>query len=88
MKKLSFSLKDLRLRLGWSQSAMAQHLNCDLWTFRDWESSNKCPKDILNNKLIQLSSAVERNSRRTVNSSIAETTLNDMNLSQINLTAA
>ena len=85
MKKLNFSLRDLRRRLGWSRTQMANRLGCDVKSVDLWETKNQCPLDIFNREIYPLFSAVDENTDRLAIGPKAESVLEELSLSQIDL---
>ncbi len=82
---ISFNLKELRLRMGWSRFELSRRLACSINDLVNWEARNVCPANLYNEKLAPWDDIANQNSIRVWASPQAEQALLDGNLNQITL---
>ncbi len=77
------SIRDLRLRMGWSQADFARRLNCEAKTVDQWERGLQNPISFVLSELELLARDAEINSTEIICQSIAEGLLTTQAIDQI-----
>ena len=76
-------LRRLRYRLGWSQAEMARNLQVEFVELASFESGEALIPVALKSSLNRISQTADANAECTQRRAIAETLMNERNLSQI-----
>ena len=76
-------IKELRLRLGMTQSSLAQRLSCSVDQIKSWELSESHPDPEYLMHLQGLHNIVEMNAASTVQRAVADSIMQENDLEQI-----
>lgn len=76
-------VRELRLRMGWSQSDLARHLQVELDSLNDLENKSSTVVDSIKSKLTLYWRQAESLSEEVQISALAEKMIEDQNLSQL-----
>ena len=77
------SIKDLRRRMGWSQSDLARRLKLELGHIQDWESGTLLPLETKIQELDSLLREAEVTSEELFQSAIVDQYFEEANVTQI-----
>jgi transcriptional regulator with XRE-family HTH domain len=76
-------VRELRLRMGWSQSDLARHLEVEIGTIHNIETGQDVDFDLVGSRLTLYWSQAESRSNEVQMSALAEQTIEENNLSQL-----
>lgn len=76
-------IKDLRLRLGWSQAELARRLGCRQQTVSEWETGVYLPQNAYSQLLERLLSGLEPAAAQTRARPLAEAVMKNLGVNQV-----
>ncbi|MEQ1875669.1 MAG: helix-turn-helix domain-containing protein [Bdellovibrionia bacterium] len=79
----SAEIRQLRLRLGWSQAELARHLGCRQQTVSEWETDAYAPQNAYSKLLEQLKDQSQVHSDQIRRRPVAEAMMKQVGFSQI-----
>ncbi len=82
-KWTSAEIRQLRLRLGWSQAELARHLGCRQQTVSEWETDSYVPQNAYSKLLDLLHEHSQVHSDQVSRRPVAEAVMKQVGFSQI-----